>query len=192
MPGNEKNPTDGFAALEMLAPEFMPWYEARSWRISREWLNAHQRLITPTAASNLLRAAGAARSGAMPAAADELTLHARLIDMSLHQGVDAAYRALIGNDAFKDPNAPSRTELMAQVRDWMNTPTWGESRAYLGVHHAIISDEGDALMRMAYHSLQDDEERATVRDHLELLRLVREYGIFEGYQRFTLENWPSE
>ena len=47
-------------------------------------------------------------------------------------------------------------------------------------------------MRMAYHSLQDDEERATIRDHLEILRLVREYGLFEGYQRFTLENWPSE
>jgi hypothetical protein len=191
MPGRSKDPVNGRPYVEASAPEFVAWYEARNWRISREWLSAHVGLITPVAAGSLLRAAGTARSQNEPEIADELALHARLLDLSQHHGIDDAYRSLIGNEAFKDPDTPSRTELMALIREWINTPSWGESRIYLGAHPSIISDEGAALLRTAYHSLQDDEERATIRNHMEILRLVREYGLIEGYQRFTLENWPS-
>ena len=69
----------------------------------------------------------------------------------------------------------------------MNTATWIESRAYLSAHLAIISDDGVAAIRDAYHTLTDEGERATIREHLGLLRLVREYGITEAYRRSLMD-----
>ncbi len=193
MPGKPKDPFGCYVYFKVSAPELLPWYETRSWRLSREWLNAHTGLITPAAASALalLGVADSVRTSAEAAIDDELLLHARLLESSLGENVDAAYRALIGDEAFHEPNAPDHAELMRLMREWMNTPNWGESKAYLGIHHTIICDEAAALMQMSITTLPDEEDRAIARDHLKILRLVREYGIFEGYQRFVREYWGS-
>jgi hypothetical protein len=178
--------TNGRAYIEACAPAFLPWYEMRNWRLSREWLAAHADLITPEVAGDLLRAAGTARAREEDDNADDLALHAKLLDQARHLGVDTAYRLLIGAEAFHDPNAPTQLALLAQIREWMNTPNWIESRVYLAGHLAIVSDEGVKLIRDSYHLLTDAEERATIREHLGILRLVREHGVTEGYRRFLL------
>lgn len=176
----------GRAYIEVCAPAFLPWYEMRNWRLSREWLAAHTDLITPDVAGEVLRAAGTARAREEHENADELALHAKLLDHARHLGVDTAYRLLIGPEAFHDPNAPTQLALLGQIREWMNLPSWIESRVYLAGHLAIVSDEGITLIRDSYRLLPDAGERATIREHLGILRLVREHGIIEGYQRFLL------
>ncbi|HEX9038498.1 MAG TPA: hypothetical protein VF808_16060 [Ktedonobacterales bacterium] len=182
-----KGSAAGKAYVEENAPPLVAWYGMPNWRLSREWLNAHPHLLTSQVAGALLRAAGTARGRGEQESADDLALHAQLLDNALHLGIDVAYRALIGPDAFQDTAAPSETALMTQIREWMNTTHWAESRAYLEAHLALISTESDALIRETYHQLHDEDERATFREHLSLLRLVREHGIAGGYQRFMLE-----
>lgn len=179
--------SDCLPYVEKDAPEFVAWVEMRNWRLSREWLNAHTRLITPRVAGNMLRAAGAARARGERETANSLALYAHLLDYALHISVDAAYEKLVGDEALEDADPPTQAVLLTQIRDWMNTVTWGESRAYLEGHLAIISVEAESLIRDTYHQLGDGDERATIREHLSILRLVREYGITQGYQRFMLE-----
>jgi hypothetical protein len=173
--------------VEKDTPDLVTWIEMRNWRLSREWLSAHKNVLTPHAAGAMLRAAAVARAQQEHGAADDLALYAQLLDYAEYFSVDEAYQKLVGDEAFQDANMPSQTALLAQIREWMNAVNWAESRAYLEDHLAIISTEADSLIRAVYHELGDGDERATVREHLSILRLVREYGVTEGYQRFMLE-----
>lgn len=174
--------------MEKAAPDLVTWIEMRNWRLSREWLNAHKGVLTPHAAGAMLRAAGEARAQQEHGAADALARYAHLLDYAQYFSVDEAYHKFVGDEAFHDASMPGQAALLAHIREWMNTVNWAESRAYLEKHLAIISDEAEALIREVYHELGDGDERATIREHLSILRLVREYGLVEGYQRFMLEH----
>ncbi|MGH2486498.1 MAG: hypothetical protein ACRDHE_10840, partial [Ktedonobacterales bacterium] len=113
----------GNVLKKMLPAILRAWYSTPSWPASRRWLKDLLIEIPaggPTlleAAAEYLRSAGADESGAF-----SLAQHADLLLEARRVGVDAAYHAIIGEDAFpqpdvSEPSSKRKVELRAKYEE---------------------------------------------------------------------------
>jgi uncharacterized protein YjbI with pentapeptide repeats len=117
-----------FEAVEKLPEILRAWYRTPSWPASRRWLVDHLSDIPPDGPALLDAAAEQARSaGGDEDGADSLAGHAELLREARRVGVDAAYRAMIGEHAF--PISPERqAELQDYLDRWQAESDHGERK----------------------------------------------------------------
>lgn len=169
--------------LTRLAPPLWAWWSTSSWPASRAWLDAHLGELPPTAPALLRQAAEEARARGMEGSAVSCERHADLVEHAWRDGVDAAYRAVIGEDAFAQARDEDLSQLMSQLTAWINTPDWGASHDYLEAHDSLLSTRAEGALALLGET-QSGNTRDIVEDHQRLLALCRGFGIEEGYQRF--------
>lgn len=178
------------ALLAKRSAALVAWYETPTWAASRTWLNAHLAEVPEDAPALLRAAAKEARADGDETSAEAMERHIALIEAARRDGVDAAYRAIVGEDAFaEDASAtgPGVVRTGQQVEDWIRQPDWEDSRAYLRTHPNILSDEGTRALDMLQRAQHTDESHQIVTDHERLQSLAREQGVEAAYDAFLAE-----
>jgi CHAT domain-containing protein len=175
--------------LRKLPQSLAEWYRTPSWPASRAWLAEHLPELPPDAPEQFRAAAQSAREDDANLA-EQLERHAALVERARREGVDAAYRAIIGERAFVESASggpPDVMELNNRLVEWIQTPDWGASRAYLKAHPDLLSEAAEALLTMLRDRQQSDQARQAVEEHQALLRDAREHGIDAAYDRFLAQ-----
>ncbi len=83
------------------------------------------------------------------------------------------------------------TNLQPQLSEWITTPDWNASHAYLQVHaDALLTDEAEAVLAVLARAQETDDARHTIADHQRLLHDARTDGIDAAYNAL-LRNRPQ-
>ncbi len=90
------------ALLQSLPEPLQEWYRTPTWPASRRWLAGHL-VELPADAPDLLEVAALRASAAGNDRAATLQRHAELLRQARSGGVDAAYQAIVGPEAFGQP-----------------------------------------------------------------------------------------
>lgn len=90
--------------LQSLPEPLVAWYQTPSWLASRQWLAEHLAELPTDAPATLEGAAQRASAAGHDRAATTLQRHAELLRQARSGGVDAAYQAIIGAEAFGQPS----------------------------------------------------------------------------------------
>jgi hypothetical protein len=83
-------------------------------------------------------------------------------------------------------------DLADRLIEWVQTPTWADSRTYLENHPDLLTDEAEQVL-VRLREVQDDEgARRTLDEHLALLRRCRAEGIEAAFAERTGGGLPPE
>jgi tetratricopeptide (TPR) repeat protein len=95
-------------------------------------------------------------------------------------------------EALQQAALLNEMDLADQLIEWVQTPTWSDSQAYLENHLELLADEAEqVLVRLS--EVQDDEgARRTLVEHLALLRRCRSEGIEAAFAEKTSGELPPE
>jgi hypothetical protein len=165
------------------------WYRTPSWPASRRWLTEHLDELPPDAPEQLDTAARA-QDSELPQAAAALERHAALLREARATGVDSAYRAIVGDDAFADEDEATANlaALISLLQDWLNTPNWDASRAFLAAHaDELLTADAEALLTLMSESEDDHDLQAVLEDHASIIEDARQDGIDAAYTEFLAE-----
>jgi CHAT domain-containing protein/tetratricopeptide (TPR) repeat protein len=165
------------------------WYRTSTWQASRLWLAERLDDLPQDAPMLLEEAAKRASVAGDTQGARILQQHAELLREVRSVGVDTAYLAIIGEDAFhadaKNDPPPIDTMLSDRVVEWVRAPDWDASRAYLTAHAGdLLSDDAERLLSVLHDGQPTEGARRAVADHQQLLRDARANGIESAYDAF--------
>lgn len=76
--------------------------------------------------------------------------------------------------------------ILDALLDWIETPDWGASAAYIREHPELLSDQAMQVLAQLLSSAQVSRNTSMAREclrHYALLTLVRREGIEEAYAR---------
>jgi tetratricopeptide (TPR) repeat protein len=101
------------------------------------------------------------------------------------------------------PAAPTQEEELAEcLIEWVQTPTWADSRAFLEAHPQLLSDEAEQVLDDLSTHQEDEGARRTLEEHLALLRQSRTEGVAAAFaarirdeqvaRQAMLENVPAD
>jgi CHAT domain-containing protein/tetratricopeptide (TPR) repeat protein len=166
--------------LEHLSHLLDQWYSMPKWSDSRLWLADHLAELPADALIMLNRGALNARAAGDGELAAQILLHVALLTQARIVGVDTAYQAIIGDEAFEENK---QADLRDQIVEWMRIGDSSASRAYLQSHPALLSDEAVAFLERLRGIQRSDEALALIERHRQLLRDARLHGIETAYHR---------
>lgn len=183
--------------LERRSSLLAEWYATQTWPTSRAWLHAHLDELPTDAIEQLRSAAAEARADGDEVSADSIARHADILEHARREGVDAAYRTVVGEEAFASASEEddARNHLIRvgqQVEAWIRTPDWDASREYLRAHPDLLGDTAATALQMLYEAQDDDGPRQIIADHQRLQRDARERGIDAAYDAFLREQPQQE
>lgn len=96
-------------------------------------------------------------------------------------------------EALQQAASPQpEADLAERLIEWVQTPTWADSRTYLENHPELLTDEAEQVL-VRLREVQDDEgARRTLDEHLALLRHCQSEGIEAAFAERTGGGLPPE
>ncbi|HLY30335.1 MAG TPA: hypothetical protein VKQ36_04875, partial [Ktedonobacterales bacterium] len=180
------------ALVDAMPRPLQAWYHTPNWYASRLWLAQHHSEFPRDSIEVFAAATRQARQNGAEMAARSLERHAQLLIEATRTGVDSAYRAIIGAEAFTPPSPQSQAGSSDVALDeaaighyfdllvaWIETPDWGSSRQFLYAHPDLLSDTAEAVLEQMYEI--ETKDRPIIEEHQHLLRAARRHGIDAAY-----------
>jgi hypothetical protein len=140
------------------------WIGTGTWAESRQYFTEHLSQLSSDATFSVLDELALAAPG------DVISAHRTLLDAILRDGLTAAYQPLL---------AQAAPTLSQTVRQWVATPTWEASQAYLEDHPELLGAGFAATLA----ELPEDNPDTTVAIHRALLALAGTPAGVDGAYR---------
>ncbi|NJP05883.1 MAG: hypothetical protein HC837_09805 [Chloroflexaceae bacterium] len=153
------------------------WIMEPSWEAKRRYLESHPELLTDESdvrMSDLIAKMG--QNAPLPTDTNFLQQHQTILRRSREVGIDAAFAEL-------DATRSQREQVMAAIEVFASGGDMEQRQRIVEEQQALLlTDEADAIFgEMLTKVPHDDESRAVVAEHRELLRRCREIGIAEAF-----------
>src|SRR5712692_3997962 len=165
--------------LDHLQTLLLAWIRTPDWPASQTYLQTHPELLTEGAEQVLATLTSLQSNQRIQ---ELLSLHQQLLQTARQYGVEPAYEPLLHREEETDSAAIAEEDLLRQVEEWISTPSWEHSQAYLEAHPGLLTSAAETLLAMRYQTQQTDQASATIVQHLHLQRTAREQGIAAAYR----------
>jgi tetratricopeptide (TPR) repeat protein len=164
---------------ESLVSELVAWLQAPGLAASQAYLQAHPRLLTEQAEQELDQLKHLQPEGEKRELLD--TQQALLHDARIW-GVSGAYTYYQLAAQLPTLEVHEGVQLLQEVQEWLNTPTWEQSQAYLEAHPHLRTRDAEALLAMLWQGEQTDAMRVPLAQHLQILQRARVEGTAAAYR----------
>ena len=81
--------------------------------------------------------------------------------------------------------APDLEHLLTLLQQFLQAPTWPDSRHIVETHPELLTDDADALLGQLREAQETEDVRQTIQDHSALLRRCREVGVDAAFAEKT-------